>query len=237
MPKNKATRLNYCEPGTPITIEEVDRDAHRRVSLIHKEFANGFAFIKKYKKSASIFGSSVITTADPYYKKAVQLAAKIAKAGYAVVTGGGPGIMEAANKGAFEAGGQSVGLNIKLPHEQQPNQYLTDYLEFYYFFSRKVMLAFAAEAYIFFPGGYGTLDEFFEIATLVQTNRIMPVPIILVGEDFWRPMDTLIKKRLLAAHHTISREDSKIYRIEDNEEKIVKIITSVPVIETVPFPY
>lgn len=234
MSHRKITHPSRFVANKPVTIEEVDRDAHQRTSLVHQEFTKGFSFIKKYKKSASIFGSSMITAADPYYQKAERLGAKIAKAGYTIVTGGGPGIMEAANKGAFAAGGQSIGLNIKLPREQQANKYLTDYLEFYYFFSRKVMLAFAAEAYVFFPGGYGTLDEFFEIVTLVQTHRIVSIPIILVGSDFWKPMNQLIKGMLLA-HHTISAEDLKIYRIEDDEERIVKIITDAPIMEHIPF--
>jgi len=238
MPCKPKTRAVHYRAPRPLTVAEIDCDAHKRVSLVHKEFKRGFAFIRKYPKSVSIFGSSMITDQDPYYRKATQLAAKIAKAGYTIVTGGGPGIMEAANRGAFMAGGQSVGLNIKLPHEQVRNRYLTDYLEFYYFFARKVMLSFAAEAYIFFPGGYGTLDEFFEIATLVQTNRInMAVPLILFGKEFWRPMDKLIRNNLLRKHRTILKTDPSIYCVAEDEKKILEIIARSPIVETIPFTY
>jgi len=233
---NPKNRRGHFQLAHPVTIEEVDSDAHKRASLIHSEFIRGFAFIKKHKKSVSIFGSSMITEKDYYYKKAMSLSAKIAQLGYTIVTGGGPGIMEAANRGAFMAGGQSVGLNIKLPREQRSNSYLTDSLEFYYFFSRKVMLSFAAETYIFFPGGYGTLDELFEMMTLIQTNRIaMSVPIILYDKKFWRPFDRLIKQKLLKAYHTIRRDDSKIYCLESDEDKILKIIARAPVVEIIPF--
>lgn len=143
--------------------------------------------------------------------------------------------MEAASRGAFEAGGQSVGLNIKLPYEQNVNKYLTDRYEFYYFFSRKVVLSFAAEAYIFFPGGFGTLNEFFEIVTLVQTNRINRVPLILVGSDFWKPFTNLIEKHLFGTYKTIKKEDSGIYCVMDKEEEIIEKVKSSPIIETVPF--
>lgn len=235
MPKNKIIGLGHHRLTPPITIEKLDQHTRKRLALISKEFTKGYALIRKYKKSVSIFGSSTLSKNNPYCKKATRLAAKIAQAGYAVITGGGPGIMEAANKGAFAAGGASIGLNIKLPHEQHLNKYLTDQMEFHYFFSRKVMLAFAAEAYLFFPGGYGTLDEFFEIATLVQTNRMVKVPMILVGKKFWQPLNSLINEGLLAAFHTIDPHDPKLYHIEDDEKKILKIIKRVPIIETIPF--
>jgi len=236
MTSSKKTRVAHYRFPKPITIADIDRNAEKRIALVSKEFRCGFDFIKKYPKSVTIFGSSMITEADPYYRKAVRFGAAVAKIGYAVVTGGGPGIMEAANRGAFKAGGASVGLNIKLPHEQRPNRYLTDAIEFHYLFSRKVMLSFAAEAYVFFPGGYGTLDEFFEIITLVQTNRIhMPIPLILFGKSFWQPMDKIIKKVLLEKNHTIGRNDAKLYCIEDDTAKILRIIQSAPIVETIPF--
>lgn len=219
----------------PITLDEVVSDTNKRISLIDKEFTEGLAFIRKYSKSVSIFGSAILPEGDPHYAQARSLAGKIAKNGYTIITGGGEGIMEAANRGAFEAGGQSIGLNISLPHEQKPNKYLTDYYEFYYFFSRKVALTFAAEAYIFFPGGYGTLNEFFEIVTLVQTGRIVPVPVILVGSDFWKPLDEYMRTVLLKGHGTLDEHSLQLYRICDDEEEIIKAILTTPLIETVPF--
>lgn len=228
-------RLRRFKAFQSVNIEEVDQDARKRGALIRREFVQGFAFIKKYKKSVSIFGSTVMTEKDLYYQKAMSLGAKIVKLGYAVVTGGGSGIMEAANRGAFAAGGQSVGLTIKLPNEKR-NKYLTDYMEFYYFFSRKVMFSFTAEAYVFFPGGYGTLDEVLEMIALMQTKRITKeAPIILFGSKFWKPFDRLIKDVLLKTYHTIDVEDSKIYRIENDEEKILKIIANAPITEALPF--
>ncbi|OHA18663.1 MAG: Rossman fold protein, TIGR00730 family [Candidatus Taylorbacteria bacterium RIFCSPHIGHO2_01_FULL_46_22b] len=220
----------------PITAEEVASDAKKRVSLIDKEFTEGLEFIRKYEKSVSIFGSSMLPDNSPYCQKAREIGAAIAKIGYTVITGGGPGIMQAANQGAFEAGGKSIGLNITLPHEQAPNPYLTDYYEFYYFFSRKVALTFAAEAYLFFPGGYGTMNEFFEIATLVQTQRIESVPIILVCSEFWKPFDSFIKEMLYKKNKMIDDHSLSLYTLCDDEKEIISMIQRTPIIDTVPFP-
>lgn len=232
----KTKKVGPLGTGRPYTPEEVVADAKKRVSLIDKEFTEGIAFIQKYKKSVTIFGSSLLPHTDFHYEHARRLAAKISALGYTIVTGGGRGIMEAANRGAHEAGGQSVGLNITLPNEQTPNEYLTDYYEFYYFFSRKVALTFAAEAYLFFPGGYGTLNEFFEIVTLVQTERIKPVPIILVDSEFWKPLDTYLKDMLYQKHKILDARSLTLYQICDNDEEILHAILKEPVIETVPFP-
>jgi uncharacterized protein (TIGR00730 family) len=142
--------------------------------------------------------------------------------------------MEGANRGAFEAGGESIGLTIELPNHQVQNAYLTHNLDFYYFFSRKVCLSFSAEAYIFFPGGYGTLDEFFEIITLIQTGKIIKMPIILVGSDFWNRIDDLIKNTLFKLG-TVDKNDLTLYKISDNEDEIIEIIRKTPVRETVKF--
>jgi uncharacterized protein (TIGR00730 family) len=147
------------------------------------------------------------------------LGGKLAESGFAVITGGSTGIMEAGNKGAFEAGGQSIGLNIELPQEQSINSYVTESLSFNYFFSRKVILSFASEAYVFFPGGFGTLDEFLEILTLVQTKKIKKIPIILYGRDFWTPVTDLFEKTLLNSYDTISKEDLSLYIVVDTVDE------------------
>jgi uncharacterized protein (TIGR00725 family) len=150
-------------PIQPITLHEVEEEIKKRVSLIDSEFNLGFDFIKTQSKSVTFFGSSRFPETHPDYERARRIADRLTKAGYTIITGGGPGIMEAANRGAFEADGKSLGLNIKLPHEQVRNPYITESVDFYYFFIRKVMMSFSAEAYLFFPGGFGTFDEFFEI--------------------------------------------------------------------------
>ena len=233
---NKKSNITKVKPEVKkLSAEEANLAAKERVALINKEFSEGFEFIKKYPKSVTFFGSSTINETSAHYQEARKLAARLAKLGYAIVTGGGPGIMEAANRGAFEAGGKSVGLNITLPTEQKPNPYLTDYYQFYYFFSRKVLLSFAAEAYVLFPGGYGTFNEFYEIVTLIQTGRITPVPVILVGSDFWNPLDEYMRKVLLEKHATVNADSLEIYKITDDEEKIVGLILETPVIENIPF--
>ena len=216
-------------PYKVLTKKEMHDTASERVNLIAKEFTNGFKFLEDYPKSVTIFGGSHFTENDEYYKKARSLGRRVVKdLGYSVFTGGGPGLMEAANRGAFEVGGQSLGLTIELSHKQIQNQYLTQKIDFYYFFSRKVCLSFSAEAYVFFPGGFGTLDEFFEIAALVQTNKIEPVPIILFGSDFWKPIDEMMKANLLA-RGTIDLQDLALYTITDDENQVLDIIRNAPV--------
>lgn len=199
-----------------------------RVSLIIEEFINGFHFLHDNAtgKEASIFGSARVKPSHRSYKEAEKLAGMLSKAGFTVITGGGPGIMEAANKGAFEAGGKSLGINIMLNSEQRTNKYVTDSEAFDYFFSRKVMLAFASEVYIFFPGGFGTLDEFFELATLVQTKKTKPIPIILVGKEYWQPLLTWIEHTVFEKNSSITKEDMSIYHLVDTAEQAYKVITS-----------
>ena len=212
-----------------LTKQEIHNIAVERVHLISKEFTDGFNFLQNYPKSVTIFGGNLIKTNDPYYQKAEALAVRITKdLHYSVITGGGPGIMEAANKGAFQSGGESIGLTIELPHEQVKNLYLNKFLNFHYFFSRKVCLGFSAEAYIFFPGGFGTMDEFFEILTLVQTGKIEKIPIILVGSEFWNPFHELIKKEMLS-RGTIEESDLSFYTITNDEDKIIEIIRNAPI--------
>jgi uncharacterized protein (TIGR00730 family) len=213
----------------PITLFEIGEAAKKRVAFISKEFTNGFEFIKNYPRSVTFFGSARTKNNEVYYEKAKGLAGRIVKdLHYSVITGGGPGIMEAANKGAFEAGGNSLGLTIDLPKEQLSNKYLTDKEDFHYFFSRKVCLSFSAEAYVFFPGGFGTLDEFLEILTLVQTSKIPRAPIILIGSSFWNPLDQLFKEVLLQ-NKMVDEEDVSLYTISDDEDQILKIIKEAPI--------
>ena len=148
----------------------------------------------------------------------------VQETGASIITGGGPGIMEAANRGAADEHGVSIGMTIELPQEQVTNEYVNRSIDFYYFFSRKVALSFAARAYVYFPGGFGTLDEFFEIITLKQTKRIKPIPVILVGSDFWKPLDSYIKKQLTETYKTIDPEDRDLYVITDDNTAVVDMI-------------
>lgn len=200
-----------------------DEDA--KICMISEEFKQGIDGVQPYKQSVTFYGSARFTEGDVYYEKARRLANRIAlELKYAVVTGGGPGIMEAANRGTFEAKGKSVGLTIKLPHEQSTNAYVTDSIPFYFFFARKVALSFMAEVCLFYPGGFGTFDELFGMLTLIQTGKIQPVPIILVGSEFWKPFDEVIKAQMLDKNQTIGEGDRAIYQIIDDEDQIIEII-------------
>lgn len=211
-----------------LTHREIKEGARRRLATINSEFRHTFKFLKSYPHSVSFFGSARFTEDHPCYVRARALASRISKElGYTVVTGGGPGIMEAGNRGAYEAGGKSIGMNIILPHEQKVNEYLTAHIKFYYFFIRKVALSFSAEVYIFFPGGYGTLDEFFELVTLVQTRKIPKVPIICVGRDFWKKIDE-VSDMMRDQFQTISPGDEKIYQIVESDDEIMDIIRKTP---------
>ncbi len=196
-----------------------------RIFRIMAEFVDGFNFITKFPKSVTIFGSARFDEQNPHYKIAQKLARILAKAGYAIITGGGPGIMEAANKGAVEGKGESVGLNIQLPFEQRINPFVKKAVGFNYFFTRKVMLAFSASAYVFFPGGYGTLDEAFELITLRQTHKIHPrVPIILIGKDFWGPLCQWLRENARGKHHTIDEAELKLWELAETPEEALAII-------------
>lgn len=200
-----------------------------RICVINEEFRAGFDFIGQFEKSITMFGSARLPEDHPAYQKARSIGRKIAEQlHYAVITGGGPGIMEAGNRGAFEGGGESIGMTIALPMEQFTNEYVTHEQPFYFFFSRKVTMTYSAEAYLYFPGGFGTLDELFEILTLVQTKKIAPVPIVLVGREFWEPLDAFIKSTLLNEFKTISSEDLNLYTITDDEDEILEIVRNAP---------
>jgi uncharacterized protein (TIGR00730 family) len=193
-----------------------------RIFRIMAEFVEGFQTMSKVGKAVTIFGSARTNPDDPYYKAAQETARLLAKAKFAVITGGGPGIMEAANKGAHDAGGTSVGLNISLPHEQESNRYIDVGMDFHYFYARKVMFVKYASAFICFPGGYGTLDEFFETLTLIQTLKIDPFPVILFGTDHWTGLVEWMRRQL--APNFIDREDIDIFRIVDRPKDAVAIV-------------
>lgn len=207
-----------------LTYREIKDGDRRRLATIMSEFKHMFRFLKSYPRSVSFFGSSRFDENHPCYIRARALSKRIVEeTGYAVVTGGGPGIMEAANRGAYEAGGKSLGMNIILPHGQKMNQYLTASMRFYYFFIRKVALSFSAEVYIFFPGGYGTMDEFFELMNLIQTRKIPQIPVICVGTDFWNGVKGFVGT-LRDEFKTISSTDGSLFTITDSDEEIVKIV-------------
>lgn len=189
------------------------------------EFVDGFQLIADFEKSAAIFGSTRALPENPYYKEAQKLAGLLAKEGYTVITGGGPGIMEAGNRGAFEAGGESVGLNIELAEGQMMNKYVTRPLGFHYFFIRKTMFYFACSVYIFFPGGFGTLDEFFELVELVQTKKLgKKVLIITVGKDYWQPLFDWFKSEVYQKRKAIDEADLKIFQLADSSQEVLDII-------------
>ncbi|MDJ0811874.1 MAG: TIGR00730 family Rossman fold protein [Desulfobacterales bacterium] len=200
-----------------------------RLFRIMGEFVEGVEALHDIGPAVSIFGSARTSPDDPAYEKAVNVAAAFARENFAVITGGGGGIMEAANKGAAEAGGTSVGLNINLPHEQTPNPFANIQLNFHYFFIRKVMFVKYAMAYIIMPGGFGTLDELFEAVTLIQTQRIRPLPVVLVGSDYWSGLVDWIKARLLD-EKMISPEDIDILQVIDEPEEVVKAVKKVVIL-------
>lgn len=214
-----------CELLSRKTFQE---DAKRRLQSINTEFEQTFDFLEKFPKSVSFFGSARFPEDHTYYKKAEKIAGMLCGEGYAVVTGGGPGIMEAGNRGSKETCGHSVGLNIQLPNGQKINKYVTHGLGYHYFFSRKVALAFSAEAFVFFPGGFGTLDEFFEMVTLIQTRKIQKIPLICVGSHFWGKVQEMIEEVLYKDYKTIDLVDMDIYHITDTEEDVLNIIKRAP---------
>lgn len=190
------------------------------------EFVEGYERLNRIGPCVSIFGSARTKPDDKYYKLATDMAARMVQEGYGIITGGGPGIMEAGNKGAYEADGASVGLNIDLPFEQGFNQYidLDKVFNFNYFFVRKVMFVKYAQAFIVLPGGFGTLDELFEVLTLVQTKKITRIPIILMGSEFWGGLKAWIENVMFEKFHNISPGDSNLLPISDDPEEVVRII-------------
>ncbi|HPK14103.1 MAG TPA: TIGR00730 family Rossman fold protein [Candidatus Paceibacterota bacterium] len=202
--------------------KELGEDKLRMIKLELKE---GIDSVARFNPSVTIYGSARLPKEDESYKKANELAFRLAKElGYNILSGGGPGIMEAANKGGYEAGVKSVGLTIRLPHEQGANPYVTDEIPFNYFFTRQASLSYSTEACIFCPGGFGTMSELFEILTLKKTRKIDNMPVILFGSHFWSGLDNYIKENLSDKYQTIDDEDTKLYIIEDDIDKIVSIV-------------
>jgi uncharacterized protein (TIGR00730 family) len=219
-------------------VQQQDRDqqilrAHdgnlpRNVFLIAEEFRTGFEAVDSIDRPAvTIFGSARVREDDAIYQRAQDLGRRFAEAGLAVVTGGGPGVMEAANRGAHEAGGLSVGFNIDLPHEQHHNAYLDIGVTFKHFYARKTMLVKAAEGFVMFPGGFGTLDELFEALTLIQTGKVLDFPVVLFGRDHWEGLLGWIRDRLLAEGFINSDDIDLLYVTDDPEEAVETILRSL----------
>jgi len=198
---------------------------HWRVFRIMAEFVDGFQFVADFKKTVTFFGSARLSQDNHWCKEAQKLARMLARAGFGIITGGGPGIMEAANHGAVEGKGDSVGLNIQLPFEQRINPFVRKSIGFHYFFTRKVMLSYSAQAYVFFPGGFGTLDEAFEILTLIQTKKVYEkIPVVLVGKEFWGTIDKWMREKLVKDFKTIDAEDLDLYSLVDTAEEAFEIV-------------
>lgn len=194
-----------------------------RVFRIMAEFVEGFDHLSRVGPVVTVFGSARTKKGDPYYKLTVRVTKMLAKAGYGVITGGGGGIMEAANRGASLGGGESIGLNISLPHEQEPNPYIKTLMNFHYFFCRKVMFVKYAHGLIIMPGGFGTMDELWEALTLIQTDKIHQFPVILMGEEYWSGLLRWIKKEMLG-RGKISPEDLELFHVTDDPGEVLKII-------------
>lgn len=215
--------------------EEMQRVAAERIHEISREFRGGFEFLEDYPKSVTFFGASQFKEDNPYYQDARDLANKIVKElGYSVLSGGGPGIMEGANRGAYEAGGDSLGLLIQFPKGQLTNRYISASFSCYYFFVRKVLLSFSAEAFIFYPGGFGTLDEFFELVTLIQTRKVAGIPIICVGSEYWNKLKQFMVDEMIKLG-AITQEEMELFQIIDDHDQIIELIKTVPVRISLPF--
>ena len=196
-----------------------------KLCIIQEEFRQGIDAVKDIGHSVTFYGSARLKPDHPEYIKTYNLAYKIAKdLNHVVISGGGGGIMEASNKGAYDAGINSMGLTIRLPHEQTPNQYVTTEIPFHFFFARQVSMSYTTEVCIFCAGGFGTLNELFEILTLMQTGKITRIPVFLYGTEYWNPIEKLIKEHLSEKYHTINPDDVDLYKITDNDDEILEII-------------
>ena len=207
-------------------IDEINLQDSWRLFKILSEFVEGFDALAAVPPAVTFFGSARVTEGNWEYDSARELASKLASADCAIITGGGPGVMEAANRGGQEANGLSIGLNIEIPFEQQPNPYIDKLISFRYFFVRKVMFMKYSIAFVIFPGGFGTMDEFFEALTLIQTHKIKPFPVYMVGKDYWCGLIDWLKKRMLE-EEKISPEDLDILHIVDSHEDVIKGIRHI----------
>jgi len=211
-------------------VDEISTSESWRLFRIMAEFVEGVETLSHIQPGVTFFGSARALPDSEAYRTAYEMARAVAGAGYTIITGGGPGVMEAANKGAFEIGAQSVGLNIALPQEQRPNPYIKTLLNFRYFFVRKVMFVKYSKAFIIMPGGFGTLDELFESVTLIQTHKIQPFPVILVGQSFWTPLLNWMEESLMA-RGLISNGDRRIMKLADTAEDVLGILKNTHITE------
>lgn len=209
-----------------INQNKLDKEDVRRSLAYAKDLEQGLSKLRTFSQGVSIFGSARLSEKGKYCRLAEELGRKLAQNGHTVITGGGPSIMEAANKGAYEAGGKTIGLNIQLAHEQHINPYVTDSMEFHYFFARKVMLTMASKVYVYFPGGFGTLDEFSEILILIQEGKMPKMPMFLIGKSFWKPLDRFFATKMQPIK-TIAPDDRKIYRITDDIDEVVEAANKI----------
>ena len=199
-------------------------DISWRIFKIMAEFVSGFEFLSTSSKEVTVFGSARTPEDNHWYQETVRLTKMLGDDGFTIITGGGPGIMEAANRGAYEAGVPSLGINIELPFEQRTNPYVTRSHGFHYFFSRKVVMTASGQAYIYCPGGFGTLDEFFEIITLIQTQKMSAVPIVLLGKEYWEGLMDWVTEVVLNKFENISKEDMDLFHIVDTAEEAFEIV-------------
>jgi uncharacterized protein (TIGR00730 family) len=220
--KKKLPRIPLHPMERQIPLNKMS-DITWRIFRIMSEFVEGFQFLSQLHKEVTIFGSARLPKDNKWCKEAEKLGKILAKHGYTVITGGGPAIMEAANKGAFSINpAKSIGINIQLPMEQRTNPYVAKSKGFYYFFTRKVMLAASAQSYIFFPGGYGTADEFMEIIVLQQTGKMAHTPVVLVGKEFWQPLLDWFSQTMATKYKTIQPQDLKIIHLVNTAEEAFK---------------
>ena len=234
-PTNIPPAQTFDEPSKPDNSPNFYRDfrsgASWRIFRIMAEFIEGFEFLADLQKEVTIFGSARTNYTDRWYQEAEKLGKLLGEAGFTVITGGGPGIMEAANRGASETGAQSVGLNIQLPKEQRINPYVKKGKGFYYFFTRKVMLSISAQAYVYFPGGIGTINEFFEILELIQTKKSKPLPMVLVGREYWNGLFDWMRKKAAEEFHFIEPEDLNFFHVVDTAQEAFDLIKDSPLRE------
>lgn len=223
--KRRAIRKTRMVPTNGSNHVNIKMEEPWRLFRIMGEFVEGFDELSEVGPAVAVFGSSRISARDPYYHLARRIAKQLVQAGYAVITGAGPGIMEGANRGASEGHGVSVGLNIKLPIQQSPNPYITKLLHFKYFFCRRVMFVKYSQAFVVMPGGYGTIDELSEVITLIQTDKLDPIPVILVGREFWQGFVHWMDREL-AGRGYIDRKDLSLFQIKDTPEEVLEAIES-----------